>query len=344
MKKTKYPRGRGRGGGRDKTGGGRDKTERKTTKSSNRRKLLTEPLSLPFPLHLSSNLARLSSSLFPLPSSLSLSLREYPPTLEEHDSFASRDGPIPTITSGLLVNLNLEAPIPNNSQAPPAPLPCDVLLRSQSTENDSAIGRGCSFETLGGGRDPSKTDCKSQTVPLVILPKKLGELSRSEEVDLSTAADEEDDCPICLEAAKIAKGNEDAAALVAVTEAPASPPPRGLPSSMEAAELHHAPTTVLGPIEGDTDYPPVRTLDDAKVICSLESKKLWSIAGPIAFNILCNYGINSFTNIFAGHLGDVELSAVAICLNVIANFSFGFLVRIVVRFTKLLFPIRDRTF
>ncbi|XP_031391305.1 protein DETOXIFICATION 34 [Punica granatum] len=94
---------------------------------------------------------------------------------------------------------------------------------------------------------------------------------------------------------------------------------------MEAAELHHAPTTVLGPIEGDTDYPPVRTLDDAKVICSLESKKLWSIAGPIAFNILCNYGINSFTNIFAGHLGDVELSAVAICLNVIANFSFGFL-------------------
>ncbi|KAF3441524.1 hypothetical protein FNV43_RR15438 [Rhamnella rubrinervis] len=46
---------------------------------------------------------------------------------------------------------------------------------------------------------------------------------------------------------------------------------------------------------------------------------------PIAFNILCNYGINSFTNIFVGHIGDLELSAVAISLSVIANFSFGFL-------------------
>ncbi|KAF5946230.1 hypothetical protein HYC85_016458 [Camellia sinensis] len=47
--------------------------------------------------------------------------------------------------------------------------------------------------------------------------------------------------------------------------------------------------------------------------------------GPIAFNILCNYGINSFTNIFVGHIGDVQLSAVAISLSVLANFSFGFL-------------------
>lgn len=130
--------------------------------------------------------------------------------------------------------------------------------------------------------------------------------------------------------AKIAKDREDAA-LVAVVGVTASPPGgRPWPSSNsmeeEAAELHHAPTTVLGPDEEDTDYPPVRTFEDAKLICSLESGKLWSIAGPIAFNILCNYGINSFTNIFVGHLGDVELSAVAICLNVISNFSFGFLV------------------
>ncbi|KAK4751660.1 hypothetical protein SAY87_020458 [Trapa incisa] len=91
------------------------------------------------------------------------------------------------------------------------------------------------------------------------------------------------------------------------------------------AELHDAPTTVLGPADIDADYPPVKTFQDAKVVCLLESRKLWSIAGPIAFNILCNYGVNSFTNIFVGHIGDVELSAVAICLNVIANFSFGFL-------------------
>lgn len=56
-----------------------------------------------------------------------------------------------------------------------------------------------------------------------------------------------------------------------------------------------------------------------------ESVKLWRIAGPIAFTILCQYGTNSATNIFVGHIGDVELSAVAISLSVIGTFSFGFL-------------------
>lgn len=93
---------------------------------------------------------------------------------------------------------------------------------------------------------------------------------------------------------------------------------------METADLHHAPPAFIGSSDGD--YPPIRSFADAKVICYLETTKLWRIAGPIAFNILCNYGINSFTNIFAGHIGNVELSAVAISLSVIANFSFGFLV------------------
>ncbi|TYK03025.1 protein DETOXIFICATION 34 [Cucumis melo var. makuwa] len=92
---------------------------------------------------------------------------------------------------------------------------------------------------------------------------------------------------------------------------------------METTELHHAPTGLIVSI--DEDYPPVRTIEDVRYICLIESTKLWGIAGPIAFNILCNYGMNSFTNIFVGHIGDLELSAIAISLNVIANFSFGFL-------------------
>lgn len=107
--------------------------------------------------------------------------------------------------------------------------------------------------------------------------------------------------------------------------------------SVEPTELHSAPSTMLA------DYPPVRGFQDLKNLVSLESGKLWSIAGPIAFNILCNYGINSFTSIFVGHIGDVELSAVAISLSVIANFSFGFLVRFSLFFlilkTFLLFSI-----
>ena len=95
-------------------------------------------------------------------------------------------------------------------------------------------------------------------------------------------------------------------------------------SSLETAELHHAPEGLVQTNVGD--YSAINGIEDFKNVFSVESIKLWAIAGPIAFNILCNYAVNSFTNIFVGHLGDVELSAVAISLSVISNFSFGFLV------------------
>lgn len=96
-------------------------------------------------------------------------------------------------------------------------------------------------------------------------------------------------------------------------------------SFLGETELHPAPSTVLVPEGSSGDYPPIHNIEDAKHIIWIETSKLWAIASPIAFNILCNYGINSFTNIFVGHIGDIELSAVAISLSVIANFSFGFL-------------------
>ncbi|KAK6140624.1 hypothetical protein DH2020_025624 [Rehmannia glutinosa] len=95
-------------------------------------------------------------------------------------------------------------------------------------------------------------------------------------------------------------------------------------SSDYQTTLHEAPSVFLANGESG-DYPPLRTFQDAKTLLYIESNKLWAIATPIAFNILCNYGINSFTSIFVGHIGDVELSAVAISLSVIANLSFGFL-------------------
>lgn len=97
-------------------------------------------------------------------------------------------------------------------------------------------------------------------------------------------------------------------------------------SALGATDLHHAPPEILLADGEGGDYPRIQNFEDVKNICYLESVKLWAIAGPIAFNILCNYGINSFTNIFVGHIGNVELSAVAISLSVLANFSFGFLV------------------
>ncbi|KAJ4876746.1 MATE efflux family protein [Raphanus sativus] len=98
-------------------------------------------------------------------------------------------------------------------------------------------------------------------------------------------------------------------------------------TELETTKLHHAPSTLLGKTDNDDndDFPPIKSYSDAKFVCMVESSKLWEIAAPIAFNILCNYGVNSFTSIFVGHIGDLELSAVAISLSVVSNFSFGFL-------------------
>lgn len=96
-------------------------------------------------------------------------------------------------------------------------------------------------------------------------------------------------------------------------------------SSENQTTLHDAPSSFLPGGEAG-DYSPIQSFEDVKTLFYIESVKLWAIAAPIAFNILCNYGINSFTSIFVGHIGDIELSAVAISLSVIANFSFGFMV------------------
>ncbi|KAF8377464.1 hypothetical protein HHK36_030842 [Tetracentron sinense] len=55
----------------------------------------------------------------------------------------------------------------------------------------------------------------------------------------------------------------------------------------------------------------------------LESKKLWKIAGPAIFTAICQYSLGAITQIFAGHLGTVELAAVSIENSVIAGFAFG---------------------
>jgi MATE family multidrug resistance protein len=75
----------------------------------------------------------------------------------------------------------------------------------------------------------------------------------------------------------------------------------------------------------DGDAPAVRSARDAWSVFREESRHLWAIGAPIALSIICLYGTNSSTQIFAGHIGNRELSAVAIGLSVVSNFSFGFL-------------------
>lgn len=76
----------------------------------------------------------------------------------------------------------------------------------------------------------------------------------------------------------------------------------------------------------DGDYVAVKGLKSWWRVWWIESAKLWRIGGPIAFQILCQFGMTSVTTVFVGHLGDIELSAFSIALSVVSTFAFGFLV------------------
>ena len=78
-------------------------------------------------------------------------------------------------------------------------------------------------------------------------------------------------------------------------------------------------------LHGGGDYPPMRSWREVRSMVWAETVKLWRVAGPLAFQILCQFGTNSMINVFVGHIGNLELSAVSISLSVIGTFSFGFL-------------------
>ncbi|XP_014511104.1 protein DETOXIFICATION 35 [Vigna radiata var. radiata] len=75
----------------------------------------------------------------------------------------------------------------------------------------------------------------------------------------------------------------------------------------------------------DGDYVAARGFKKVSEVFWIESKRMWLIALPIVFNIWCQYGTNSITSIFVGHLGDIELSAISLINSVIGTFAFGFM-------------------
>jgi MATE family multidrug resistance protein len=79
---------------------------------------------------------------------------------------------------------------------------------------------------------------------------------------------------------------------------------------------------------GAADIPPIKGPRDFFREFLIESKKLWYLAGPAIFTSLCQYSLGAITQVFAGHVGTLDLAAVSIENSVIAGFSFGLLVHI----------------
>ncbi|XP_057780579.1 probable E3 ubiquitin-protein ligase RHB1A isoform X2 [Salvia miltiorrhiza] len=115
----------------------------------------------------------------------------YPPDSEEHESLTSHDGVATVLSSGLLIDLDLNMAIPDTFRPPPAPIPYDVVLgRPQSTDVESGEATIACMDLK---------DCKNQRTYLPLSPTKVGvELLKSEMFSVC-AKDEEDSCPTCLE-------------------------------------------------------------------------------------------------------------------------------------------------
>ncbi|KAI4351682.1 hypothetical protein L6164_006018 [Bauhinia variegata] len=95
---------------------------------------------------------------------------------------------------------------------------------------------------------------------------------------------------------------------------------------MESPLLNSVEAAAAPPLVAeDGDYLPVRGSNAVMTVFFTETKKMWKIALPIAFNTLCQFGINSITTIFMGHLGNLELSAASIAVSVVGTFTFGFM-------------------
>ena len=77
---------------------------------------------------------------------------------------------------------------------------------------------------------------------------------------------------------------------------------------------------------GEGDYPPMRSWKEVNSMVWTETLKLWRVAGPLALQIMCHFGIESLTTVFVGHIGNLELSAVSVSLSIIGTFTYGFLV------------------
>lgn len=130
------------------------------------------------------------------------SFLQCPPALREHESLTSHDGAASALTAEFLIDWGLDVSTPDTFRPPPAPLPYDLVLGcTQSTYSES--GRetisSCSFGTLTTCEDLVESDCKAQANSLSVSPRKL-EIPNLNEPNVSVA-EEEDDCPICLEGA-----------------------------------------------------------------------------------------------------------------------------------------------
>ncbi|XVE64815.1 hypothetical protein DITRI_Ditri07aG0132100 [Diplodiscus trichospermus] len=143
----------------------------------------------------------------------------YPRASDEHVPLSPHSGAPSSISTGLLVDTNLDVSIPNAYRPPPVPMPFDAVSgppqtssvaqgihNSKSDEAAQTTNLDSSQEIVGANtqkssiksNDAKESDCKAQSNTEIESPKGL-EVEFSKPVESAVSIKEEDVCPICLE-------------------------------------------------------------------------------------------------------------------------------------------------
>ncbi|XP_007040287.2 PREDICTED: probable E3 ubiquitin-protein ligase RHB1A [Theobroma cacao] len=144
----------------------------------------------------------------------------YPRASDERVPLSSHSGAASALSTGLLVDTNLEVSVPDAYRPPPAPMPFDAVLgpsqnpsvaqgihNSKSDEAVQTTHVDSGQETVGvdtretsiKSEDTKESDCKAQFNTEIESPKGLEvELSKPVE-SIAPTKEEEDVCPTCLE-------------------------------------------------------------------------------------------------------------------------------------------------
>lgn len=156
--------------------------------------------------------------LYSLLFKLSLFL-QYPRASEEHLPVSSRHGAVSVLSTGLLVDTNLDTSVPDAYRPPPPPMPFDMVLGhaetprgAQATSNDKDDGAvqttnsdsvqattGINTREISAKCEDKELDCKAQ-IDLELDSAKELELDLPKSIEpLISGTEEEDVCPTCLE-------------------------------------------------------------------------------------------------------------------------------------------------
>ncbi|KAG8662061.1 probable E3 ubiquitin-protein ligase RHB1A [Manihot esculenta] len=143
----------------------------------------------------------------------------YPRASEEHLPVSSRHGAVSVLSTGLLVDTNLDTSVPDAYRPPPPPIPFDMVLGhaetprgAQATSNDKDDGAvqttnsdsvqattGINTREISAKCEDKELDCKAQ-IDLELDSAKELELDLPKSIEpLISGTEEEDVCPTCLE-------------------------------------------------------------------------------------------------------------------------------------------------